>query len=460
MAIDKYLLLVCIYLNMKPILIKNALIINEGTSFSGDLLIKNGRIEQISKRGIGDNNYEIIEAEGLWLMPGVIDDQVHFREPGLTHKATIATESAAAVAGGTTTFMEMPNTVPNAVTQKLLEDKYEIARHCSPANYSFFMGTTNTNIEEVLKTNPKNVCGVKIFMGSSTGNMLVDEPHALDELFSKCELLIATHCEDEATIKRNTELYLTKYGEDMPARFHPEIRSREACLISSTFAVNLAKKHGTRLHVYHLSTRDEMSLFSNAVPLKEKRITAEVCVHHLTFESKDYETLGNKIKCNPAIKYAEDRAALWKALNDDLLDIIATDHAPHTLDEKNNVYMKSPSGLPLVQHSLMQMIEHTKNGMISKERMVEKMSHAPADCFNVSNRGYLREEYFADIVLVNPNQNYTVTKNNILYKCGWSPFEGKTFSSSIHSTYVNGIKVFDQTGVKNELAGMRLEFER
>ena len=445
---------------MKPTLIKNALIINEGISFIGDLLIRNGRIEQISQQGISDNNYEIINAEGLWLLPGVIDDQVHFREPGLTHKATIATESAAAVAGGTTTFMEMPNTVPNAITQELLQQKYDIAEHCSLANYSFFMGTTNDNLEEVLKTNPKNVCGVKIFMGSSTGNMLVDEPNILDKLFEKCELLIATHCEDEATVRRNTELYLAKYGDDMAARYHPEIRSREACLLSSTFAANLAKKHGTRLHILHITTADEVSLFSNTLPLRDKKITSEVCVHHLTFEASDYETLGNKIKCNPAIKYAADRTALWHALNNDLFDIVATDHAPHTIEEKNNVYIKSPSGLPLVQHSLVQMIEHSKNGLISKERMVEKMSHSPAECFKISNRGYLREGYFADLVLVNPNQNYTVTKNNILYKCGWSPFEGKTFSSSIHSTYVNGIKVFDQKGLTGELAGMRLEFQR
>lgn len=445
---------------MKPTLIKNALIINEGISFTGDLLIKNGRIEQISQQGTSDNNYEIINAEGLWLLPGVIDDQVHFREPGLTHKATIATESAAAVAGGTTTFMEMPNTVPNAITQELLEQKYEIAKHCSPANYSFFMGTTNDNLEEVLKTNPKNVCGVKVFMGSSTGNMLVDEPNVLDKLFANCEMLIATHCEDEATVKRNTEFYLAKYGDDMAAHYHPEIRSREACLLSSTFAANLAKKHGTRLHILHITTADEVSLFSNTLPLRDKKITAEVCVHHLTFEASDYETLGNKIKCNPAIKYAEDRTALWQALNNDFFDIVATDHAPHTMEEKNNVYIKSPSGLPLVQHSLVQMIEHSKNGLISKERMVEKMSHAPAECFKISNRGYLREGYFADLVLVNPNQNYTVSKNNILYKCGWSPFEGKTFSSTIHSTYVNGIKVFDQKGLTGQLAGMRLEFER
>ena len=445
---------------MKPILIKDGLIINEGKSFNGDLLIKDGQIEKINEQGISDNNYDVLDAGGLWLIPGVIDDQVHFREPGLTHKATIASESVAAVAGGITTFMEMPNTIPNAITQELLEQKYEIAKNCSPANYSFFMGTTNDNLEEVLKTNPKNVCGVKIFMGSSTGNMLVDEPDILDELFSKCEMLIATHCEDEETIKENMRIYTAKYHEDIQPRHHPEIRSREACLISSQFATELAKKYNTRLHILHISTLDEISLFSNLVPLKEKRITAEVCVHYLTFEASDYEKLGNKIKCNPAIKYKEDRDSLWEALNNDHLDIVATDHAPHTWDEKNNSYLKSPSGLPLVQHSLQQMIEHSKNGLITKEKMVEKMCHAPADCFRISKRGYLREGYYADMVLVNPNQNYTVTKNNILYKCGWSPFEGKTFSSSIHSTFVNGIRVFDQNGSKNEIAGMRLEFER
>ncbi len=445
---------------MKPILIKNALIINEGKSFHGDLLIKNGFIEQINEHGISDTNYEIIDATGLWLIPGVIDDQVHFREPGLTHKATIATESAAAVAGGVTSFMEMPNTIPHAVTQELLEQKYELAKNCSRANYSFFMGTTNDNLEEVLKTNPKNVCGVKIFMGSSTGNMLVDEPDVLEDLFSKCELLIATHCEDEETIKENMRVYAEQFHDQFLPRFHPEIRSNEACFISSQFAVELAKKYNTRLHILHISTLDEISLFSNEVPLKEKRITAEVCVHHLTFSADDYETLGNLIKCNPAIKYEEDRDSLWAALNNNHLDIVATDHAPHTWEEKNSGYLKSPSGLPLVQHSLQQMIEHSLNGLITKEKMVEKMSHAPADCFRIYKRGYLREGYFADLVLVNPNQKYTVTKNNILYKCGWSPFEGKTFSSSIYSTFVNGVKVFDQNGFKNELAGMRLEFER
>ena len=445
---------------MKAILIKNARIINEGQSNTADLLIRDGYIDQISKQGISDNNYTVVDAEGLWLIPGVIDDQVHFREPGLTHKATIGTESAAAVAGGVTTFMEMPNTVPNAITQELLENKYQIAAHSSPANYSFFMGTTNDNLEEVLKTNPLNVCGIKIFMGSSTGNMLVDQPDILEELFSRSQLLIATHCEDEETIKQNNYLFHEKYGDKIEPRFHPEIRSHEACLISSQFAVDLAEKHNTRLHVLHITTLDELSLFRNDIPLKEKRITAEVCVHHLTFSAEDYLTLGNLIKCNPAIKYAEDREALWDGLNDDLLDIVATDHAPHTWNEKANPYLKSPSGLPLVQHSLQQMIDHSLQGNISLERMVEKMCHAPADCFQISKRGYLREGYFADLVLINPSQRYTVSKNNILYKCGWSPFEGKTFSSSIHSTYVNGNKVFDGNSVIFEKPGMRLTFER
>ncbi len=446
-------------MGLKPTLIKNALIYNEGQSFVGDLLIKNQRIEQISAQGISDNNYEIVEADGLWLMPGVIDDQVHFREPGMTHKANIASESAAAVAGGTTTFMEMPNTFPNAVTQELLEQKYEIAKHCSPANYSFFMGTTNSNLEEVLKTNPKMVCGVKVFMGSSTGDMLVDNTVALEKLFSQCPILIATHCEDEATIIKNTQKYLAQYGENMLARFHPEIRSREACLLSSAFAVSLAQKHQTRLHVYHISTRDEIALFTNDKPLREKRITAEVCVHHLTFNAEDYERLGHKIKCNPAIKQEDDRLALWKALNENLLDIVATDHAPHTLEEKQNPYIKAPSGLPLVQHSLQQMIDHSKNGYISIEKLVEKMCHAPADCFKVVERGYLREGYYADLVLVNPNKAYTVSKNNILYKCGWSPFEGHTFTTSIHSTFVNGNKVFDGSKVNTNVHGMRLAFD-
>lgn len=445
---------------MKKTLIKNALVINENQSFTADVLINGERIEHISKQGIAADNYEVIDAEGLWLLPGVIDDQVHFREPGLTHKANIATESRAAVAGGVTTFMEMPNTVPNAVTQELLEDKYQIAANCSPANYSFFMGTTNDNLEEVLKTDAKNVCGVKIFMGSSTGNMLVDDLRILEALFSKCDMLIATHCEDEKTIKNNTELFLAKYGESMDVIHHPDIRSREACYLSSSMASDLAKKHNTRLHILHLTTQDELVLFTNQIPLSQKRITSEVCVHHLSFNSNDYHRLGNLIKCNPAIKTEADQNALWDALNNDLLDIVATDHAPHTFEEKSQSFMKAPSGLPLVQHSLQQMIQHAFNGKISKERMVEKMCHAPADCFNISERGYIREGYYADLVLVNPNKPYTVTKSNILYKCGWSPFEGVQFNSSIERTIVNGQTVFaDGKGIEI-LAGQRLRFNR
>lgn len=444
---------------MKPTLIKNALIINEAKSYHADLLIKNDRIEKISENGISDNNYEIIEAERLWLIPGVIDDQVHFREPGLTHKATIKSEAAAAVAGGTTSFMEMPNTVPNAVTQQLLEEKYAIASQSSLANYSFFMGATNNNLDEVLKTNPLNVCGVKVFMGSSTGNMLVDNPDALENLFKNSQMLIATHCEDEKVIKDNLEEYISKYGENIQPKHHPEIRNVDACYNSSKYAIELAKKFNTRLHILHISTGKEIELFENNIELSKKRITSEVCVHHLTFDDSEYNTLGNKIKCNPAIKNITDKQKLWQALNNDFLDIIATDHAPHTLEEKNNKYINSPSGLPLVQHSLQIMIDHCKNGKISKEKLVEKMCHAPAVCFNIENRGYIREGYFADLVLLNPNKSYTVSKDNILYKCAWSPFDGKTFSSSIDSTFINGIKVFEKNAFISNVNGRRLEFK-
>ncbi|MCB9252020.1 MAG: dihydroorotase [Flavobacteriales bacterium] len=445
---------------MKPILIKNALLINEEASFTADVLIKDSKIERIERSGINDHSYHIMDAAGLWLIPGVIDDQVHFREPGLTHKAEIATESMAAVAGGTTTFMEMPNTIPAAVSQELLQNKYDIAAACSPANYSFFMGTTNNNLDEVLKTDPLNVCGVKIFMGSSTGNMLVDDPGVLENLFSKCELLIATHCEDEETIRKNLAFYTSKYGENMGAEQHPEIRSREACLKSSKFAVELARKHNTRLHILHISTAEETDLFDSGIDLHKKRITSEVCVHHLSFDSGDYPRLGNKIKCNPAIKTRNDQDALWRALLDNKLDIIATDHAPHTLDEKSSSYLKAPAGLPLVQHSLMRMLEHVQNGKISKETMVRKMCHAPADCFRVSKRGYLREGYYADLVLIDPKKNYTVSRENILFKCGWSPFEGETWNASVHSTYVNGELVFDGKKVLLKNSGMRLKFDR
>lgn len=444
---------------MKPILIKNALIINEGKSFTGDVLLKNERIEKISENGISDNNYEIIEAEGLWLIPGVIDDQVHFREPGLTHKATIQTEAAAAIAGGTTSFMEMPNTVPNAVTQELLEDKYAIASKTSLANYSFYMGATNNNLSEVLKTNPETVCGIKIFMGSSTGNMLVDNERALENIFKNSQTLIATHCEDEKLIKKNLLNFEIKYGEDILPHHHPLIRNAEVCYRSSKFALDMAQYYKTRLHILHISTGKEISLFKNK-ELRKKRITAEVCVHHLTFDDRDYEKLGNKIKCNPAIKSEKDKLKLWMALNNDFFDVIATDHAPHTLEEKNNKYLYSPSGLPLVQHSLQIMIDHCKNGLISKERLVEKMCHAPAICFRIKNRGFIREGYFADLVLVNHNKTYTISKKNILYKCGWSPFEGKTFSSTVQCTIVNGIKVFENSKFVNEQKGKRLEFNK
>ncbi len=445
---------------MKPILIKNALLVNEGKSFYADLLIEDQRIQKISEQGISDRNYEIMDAQGRWLLPGVIDDQVHFREPGLTHKANIYTESRAAVAGGTTSFMEMPNTIPNAVTQDLLQQKYLIAQNSSSANYSFFMGTTNDNLDEILRTDPKKVCGLKIFMGSSTGNMLVDRLEVLENIFAQCPLLIATHCEDEETIKKNQVIYAEQYGDRLSAMQHPEIRSREACLISSTFAKNLALKYGTRLHILHITTADEIALFEASSEISKKQITSEVCVHHLSFDAEDYAKLGNKIKCNPAIKYKSDQDALWLALHNNQLDIIATDHAPHTLDEKLQGYSNAPSGLPLVQSSLQIMIEHVKNGKLTLEKMVEKMSHAPAECFKVKERGYLREGYFADLVIVDPNANYTVSKENILYKCGWSPFEGRTFSSVISSTFVNGRRVFDGTRIADEEKGMRLAFDR
>lgn len=443
---------------MKSVLIKNALIINEGISFEGDVLIKNERIEKISTNGISAQNCEVIDATGLWLMPGVIDDQVHFREPGLTHKATIMTEAAAAVAGGVTSFMEMPNTVPNAITQELLEEKYIIASRTSLANYSFYMGATNDNLNEVLKTNPRNVCGVKVFMGSSTGNMLVDNSQTLENLFANCQMLIATHCESEEIIRKNFSIFKDKFGDDILPEHHPLIRNSEACLASSKQAFELASKHNSRLHILHISTTDEISLFSNKIDLSKKRITAEVCVHHLTFDDRDYKTLGNKIKCNPAIKSELDKNKLRNALNEDFFDVVATDHAPHTLEEKNNKYQNSPSGLPLVQHSLQIMIEHSKDGVFTKEKVVEKMCHAPAICFGVKERGFVREGYFADLVLVNPHKNYTVSKSNILYKCGWSPFEGKTFSSAIEATFVNGIKVFENNRFTSDVKGKRLEF--
>ncbi|MBI1305301.1 MAG: dihydroorotase [Bacteroidetes bacterium] len=442
----------------KKYLIKNARIVNEGRISEGDVLIHGQRIEKTGS-SISDPNAEIIDANGNWLIPGVIDDQVHFREPGLTHKANIATESRAAVAGGVTSFMEMPNTVPQAVTQELLEEKYQIGKRTSLANFSFYMGATNTNIDEVLRTDPKNVCGVKIFMGSSTGDMLVDNETTLENIFSKCPMRIALHCEDENTIRANTAKAIEEYGEDIPFSQHPLIRSREACYLSSSKAVSLAKKHGTRIHVLHISTAEEPSLFEIGGDLRKKQITSEVCVHHLTFCDEDYETLGSLIKCNPAIKTAADREALWNALSEGRFDVIATDHAPHTFEEKSNKYLKAPSGLPLVQHSLNLMLEAVENRKITMEEMVFRMCHAPADLFHVQDRGFIREGYFADLVLVDPNLNFTVTKNNLLYKCGWSPLEGHTFNQSITHTFVSGHLAWSNGKINEGVNGMRLSFE-
>jgi len=393
-------------------------------------------------------------------LPGVIDDQVHFREPGLTHKATIATESKAAVAGGITSFIEMPNTSPQATTVELLEDKFDIASKTSAANYSFMFGGTNDNLEEILKIDKKKVAGLKLFLGSSTGNMLVDNEEVLEKIFSATDLLISTHCEDEATIKNNLAVYKERYGEDIPISLHPIIRSEDACYISSSKAIELAKKTGARLHVFHLSTAKEMELFDNSIPLSEKKITAEVCIHHLWFCDKDYEEKGTHIKWNPAVKTATDRDALFKALLDDRLDVIATDHAPHTLEEKDNVYTKAPSGGPLVQHALPAMLEFYHQGKISLEKIVEKMCHNPAILFEVEKRGYIKEGYKADLVLVDLNAPWTVTKDNIIYKCGWSPFEGTTFKSRITHTFVNGHLAYKNFKIYDELYGERLTFDR
>ena len=444
------------------ILIKNATIVNEGKIFKGHILIEKELIAKIFNEDSDITAFEkmnqVIDINGKYLLPGVIDDQVHFREPGLTHKATIQTESRAAVAGGITSFMEMPNTVPNTLTQELLQDKYDIAEKTSYANYSFYMGASNDNIDEVLKTDPKTVCGVKVFMGSSTGNMLVDNPETLEELFSKCKLLIAAHCEDEDTIRKNMAIYKEKYGEDVPVTCHPEIRNEEACYKSSSLAIQLAKKHNTRFHLFHLSTAKELGLLENKTPLKEKRITAEACIHHMWFSDEDYKTKGNFIKWNPAVKKASDRDAILQAVIDGTIDVIATDHAPHTLEEKNNTYFSAPSGGPLVQHALVAMLEHYHNGKISLEKMVEKMSHAVADCFKIENRGFIREGYFADFVVVDLNNPWTVNKDNLLYKCGWSPFEGTTFKSKVLTTIINGSIVYTNGKFDENYRGKRLTF--
>ncbi|UKN00403.1 dihydroorotase [Paracrocinitomix mangrovi] len=442
---------------MGKTLLKNATIINEGKRFESDLLINNDRIEKIASN-ISDDTATVIDLNGKWLIPGMIDDQVHFREPGLTHKANIYTESRAAVAGGITSFMEMPNTKPNAVTQELLQDKYDIASKSAIANYSFFMGATNDNIEEVLKTDRKNVCGVKVFMGSSTGNMLVDNEQTLDNIFSKCDMLIATHCEDEATVRANMAKFKEQYGEDVPIKYHPIIRSAEACYLSSSMAVRLAKHHGTRLHILHISTAKELDLFDATTPLKEKKITAEACVHHLWFTDADYEEKGTFIKWNPAVKTAHDRDSIWEAVNDNRIDVLATDHAPHTIEEKHNNYFNAPSGGPLVQHAVLAILQKAKEGKITVEKAVEKMSHAVADCFNIVDRGYIREGYFADLVVVDPNKQYGVNKSNILYKCGWSPFEGVVFDHSIDTTFVNGNIVYQNGSIVEGNTGLRLTF--
>lgn len=441
-------------------LIVNATIVNEGKKIEGDVRIAGDRITKIAGEIEASENERIIDASGKYLIPGIIDDQVHFREPGLTHKAEIYTEAKAAVAGGITSFMEMPNTVPNTLTQELLQQKYDIASIKSLANYSFFMGASNDNLEEVLKTNPQNVCGIKIFMGSSTGNMLVDNEKALEGIFKNAPILIATHCEDETTIRQNTQKYLEKFGENLPFRYHPEIRSTEACYLSSSFAVDLAEKNGTKLHILHISTARELELFRNDIPLKEKKITAEACIHHLWFDESMYDEKGSLIKWNPAIKSKIDRNAIREAVKDGRIDVIATDHAPHTLEEKSRSYFKAPSGGPLVQHALPAMMEMVKKGVFTMEEMVTKMCHNPATLFQIRERGFIREGFYADLVLVDPNREQVVNKDNILYKCGWSPFEGNTFSSSVVSTWVSGHLAWNEGQFNENKCGERLLFER
>lgn len=445
---------------MKSILIVNANIVNEGKVFSSDIFIKDGKIDQIGFDLSSKPADIVIDAEEKFVIPGVIDDQVHFREPGLTHKAEIYTEAKAAVAGGITSFMEMPNTVPQAVTQELLEDKYQIAKQRSLANYSFFMGATNDNLSEVLKTNPSNVCGVKVFMGSSTGNMLVDNTSVLEELFEECEMLIATHCEDEPTVRANMEQYKQKYGDDMPFKYHPEIRSAEACYLSSSMAVALAKEFDTRLHILHISTANELTLFDNTIPLNRKNITSEACIHHMWFDDSYYDEKGAFIKWNPAVKTKEDKYAIIQAVLNDTIDVIATDHAPHTLEEKSGNYWNAPSGGPLVQHALPAMMEYYHQGIFSIEKIVEKMCHAVAECFDIEKRGYIKEGYWADIVIIDPKKKWTVEKSNILYKCGWSPFEGTDFRSSITHTIVSGHLAYADGVFDESVMGQRMTFDR
>lgn len=445
---------------MKTRLIVNANIVNEGKVFEGDVLIKGLYIEAIGKDLQSRNADEVIDAKGKHLLPGAIDDQVHFREPGLTHKANIHSESRAAVAGGVTSYMEMPNTNPPTFTQELLEQKYQIAGRSSLANHSFYIGASNDNLDEVLRTDIRSVCGLKIFMGSSTGNLLVDDPRTLEGFFSKFPALIAAHCEDEATIRKNTAAFKERYGEDVPIECHPLIRSEEACYLSSSFAVGLAKKHGTRFHVLHISTARETSLFDNSVPLEKKKITAEACIHHLWFNDQDYKRLGTRIKWNPAVKTESDQRAVFDALLDDRIDVLATDHAPHTWEEKENKYFKAPSGGPLVQHSLVAMLEFYHQGRISLEKIVQKMSHSPAILFQIDRRGFIREGYYADLVLVDLNKPFQVTKDNLLYHCGWSPFEGSVFSSQVTHTLVSGHLAYENGALDESVMGQRLMFLR
>ena len=445
----------------KVTLIKNARIVNEGKIFSGDILIENNFIKEVAPSiSAKSSDVHVFDAEDNYVLPGVIDDQVHFREPGLTHKADIESESKAAVAGGITSFIEMPNTNPQTTTIEKLEEKFDIAAKTSWANYSFMFGGTNDNLDEILKVDAKNVAALKLFLGSSTGDMLVDNPKVLEKIFSSTDLLIAVHCEDEGTIQKNLKEHIEKFGDNIPMEYHPIIRSEEACYLSSSKAIELAKKTGARLHVFHLSTGKETNLFTNRIPLKDKKITAEVCVHHLWFTDEDYPKKGSLIKWNPAVKTQKDKDALWKALLDNRIDVIATDHAPHTLEEKNNVYTKAPSGGPLVQHALVAMLEAHHQGKISIEKLVEKMCHNPAILFQVEKRGYIKEGYFADLVIVDLNNPWTVKKENILYKCGWSPFEGTSFKSRITHTFVNGSLVYKNFKFYDANAAKRLTFNR
>jgi len=444
-------------------IIKGAFIVNEGEISIGDVYVDGEFIEQIilgESATVNDADYQVINAKGLYLLPGVIDDQVHFREPGLTHKAEIYTESKAAVAGGITSYMEMPNTIPNTLTQELLEEKYKIGSEKSLSNYSFYMGASNTNLSEVVKTNPSNVCGIKVFMGSSTGKMLVDDEKTLDGIFANAPTLVAVHCEDENTIRANTKRFRDEFGDDAPARIHPLIRTDEACYLSSSKAVKLAKKHNTRLHILHLSSAKEMELFDNSLPLEQKRITAEVCVHHLWFEESDYTAKGNFIKWNPAVKSLKDREALFNAMMDNRLDVIATDHAPHTLEEKERPFFKAPSGGPMVQHALVSILEFVQQERMSLEKVVEKMCHSPAKLFQVDKRGFIKEGYYADLVLVAMDDDWTVKKDNILYKCGWSPMEGVNFGSKVKKTFVNGHLAYNDGQFDESKKGKRLLFNR